>query len=213
MSADKLREAEVWTYRDLLRRITQTANAFHELGLVKNDVIAFVLPNLPETHFTIWGGQATAIVAAFNPLLEAKTLAGLLSAAGAKILVTLAPSPGVDLWSRLEPELAGIECLQHIVLINLADRVQGPGKGLALRSQQREAVKLCGGGGVQDKLPARVSVHDFWMMIDRQPDDGLCSGRQISPEDNSSFFVPAEPLACQKSPCGSTAPRLRTPGA
>ena len=188
MSADKFREAEVWTYRDLLRRITQTANAFHELGLVKSDVIAFVLPNLPETHFTIWGGQATAIVAAFNPLLEAKTLAALLSAAEAKILVTLAPFPGVDLWSRLEPELGGIESLQHIVLVNLADRVHCPGQELTRLAQQPEAVKLCGDGGVQEKLPARVSVHDFWMIVNRQPGDGLCSGRQISPEDNSSFF-------------------------
>ena len=188
MSADRLGEAEVWTYRDLLRRITQTANAFQELGLRKDDVIAFILPNLPETHFTIWGGEATAIVAAFNPLLEARTLAALLTAAGAKALVTLAPFPGVDLWSRLQPELAGIDSLQHIVLVNLADRVQGPGKEWALQAQQGEVQKLYGDGGVQARLPAHVAVHDFWTIVDRQKGDRRSSGRQISAEDVSSYF-------------------------
>ncbi len=188
MSADKLGETEVWNYRDLLRRITQTANAFHELGLRKDDVIAFVLPNLPETHFTIWGGEATAIVAAFNPLLEARTLAALLTAAGAKALVTLAPFPGVDLWSRLQPELAGIDSLQHIVQVNLADRVQGPAKEMARQAQQGEVKKLHGDGGVQAGLPAHVAVHDFWTIVDRQEGDRLCSDRQIAAEDVSSLF-------------------------
>src|SRR5689334_6359622 len=70
LKAESLREAEVWTYRELLGRITRTANAFHALGVGKDDVVSFLLPNLPETHFTIWGGQAAGIVAAFNPLLE-----------------------------------------------------------------------------------------------------------------------------------------------
>ncbi|MDR3448577.1 MAG: acyl-CoA synthetase [Alphaproteobacteria bacterium] len=188
MSADSIGEAEVWTYRDLLRRITQTANAFHELGLRKDDVIAFVLPNLPETHFTIWGGEATAIVAAFNPLLEARTLATLLAAAKAKALVTLAPFPDSDLWLRLQPELAAVDSLQHIVLVNLADRIQGPVKKWARQAQEHEVAKYCGDGGVQAKLPAHVAVHDFWTIVDRQQDDHLCSDRQIAAEDISSFF-------------------------
>jgi len=59
-----------WSYESFFARITATANFFHSLGVGKDDVVAFVLPNLPETHLTIWGGEAAGIVFAINPLLE-----------------------------------------------------------------------------------------------------------------------------------------------
>ena len=93
LTADAHRDAERWTYRELVRDITRTANLFTRLG-VENSVIAYVLPNLPETHFVIWGGQAAGIVCAINPLLEGEAIGKLLKAAGASVLVTLAPFPG-----------------------------------------------------------------------------------------------------------------------
>ncbi len=56
-----------WSYAELFADITRAANAFHELGIGPGDVVAFLLPNLPETHFTIWGGEAAGIVMAINP--------------------------------------------------------------------------------------------------------------------------------------------------
>ena len=84
-----------WDYATLFASITATANFFHSLGIGKDDVIAFVLPNLPETHLTIWGGQAAGIVFAINPLLEPAAIGELLKAGEAKVLVTLAPFPGI----------------------------------------------------------------------------------------------------------------------
>src|SRR4051794_31492398 len=80
------RRPERWTYAQLLARITQAANLFHALGATKDSVIAFVLPNLPETHFVIWGGQAAAIVCAINPLLEPRAIAELLRSAKVSML-------------------------------------------------------------------------------------------------------------------------------
>ena len=188
MRADSMRESETWSYRALLGRITQMANAFHALGLGPKEVVAFVLPNLPETHFTIWGGQAAGIVAAFNPLLEASSLATLLTAARAKILVTLAPFPGVDLWSRLQPELGKVDSLEHLVLVNLADRVTGPNQAAIRQLQMREMERLCGPEGIRGKVPADVEVHDFRSIVEQQPDDRLRGGRSISSDDCSSYF-------------------------
>ena len=67
-----------WDYATLFAKITATANFFHSLGIGKDDVIAFVLPNLPETHLTIWGGQAAGIVFAINPMLEPAAIGELL---------------------------------------------------------------------------------------------------------------------------------------
>ncbi|NWD21613.1 AMP-binding protein, partial [Pseudomonas sp. IPO3778] len=80
LDGQNFRKTHDWTYSELLIDITRAANAFHELGLGADDVIAFILPNLPETHFTIWGGEATGIVMAVNPLLEAPQMADLLRA-------------------------------------------------------------------------------------------------------------------------------------
>lgn len=179
---------ETWSYRELLARITQTANFFHSLGVGKDDVIAFVLPNLPETHFTIWGGQAAGIVAAINPLLEADAIAELLQAAGAKALVTLAPFPGTDLWTKLQPVLHKIPSLREVVLVNLADRVPGPKRLAAQLLQKREVFRLHGLGGVASALPKSMHVHDFTAGIRRERDDELQSRRIIQTNDYSSYF-------------------------
>ena len=53
LQTENFRTPKVWNYQQLLEQITQTANFFHGLGASKDTVIAFILPNLPETHFVI----------------------------------------------------------------------------------------------------------------------------------------------------------------
>src|SRR5688572_6954512 len=118
-------KAERWTYRQLFAKVTRTANMFHSLGAGKDSVIAFVLPNLPETHFVIWGGQAAGIVAAINPMLEPDAIAELLNAVEASILVTLAPFPDSDLWQKLRPVLDRVTSLQHVLLVSSGGHVAG----------------------------------------------------------------------------------------
>jgi len=72
--------------------------------------------------------------------------------------------PGMDLWTRLQPLLERVPSLQHVVLVDLAER-----------------------GG----LPAtagRLPVHDFAAGLRGQPVDRLVSGRVIRPGDRSSCF-------------------------
>jgi fatty-acyl-CoA synthase len=97
-----------WSYESFFARITATANFFHSLGVGKDDVVAFVLPNLPETHLTIWGGEAAGIVFAINPLLEPAAIGELLRAAQAKVLVTLASLAGPHVQ---------VPSLRHVVLV------------------------------------------------------------------------------------------------
>jgi fatty-acyl-CoA synthase len=68
------------TYAELARKVTQAANAFHALGVGPKDVVSYLLPNLLETHYTIWGGEAAGIVNAVNPLLEPEHIAHILNA-------------------------------------------------------------------------------------------------------------------------------------
>src|SRR5271165_4628011 len=59
-------DPERWNYAEFLRDVTRTANMFGRLGVRPGSVVAYVLPNLPETHFTIWGGEAAGVVFAVN---------------------------------------------------------------------------------------------------------------------------------------------------
>jgi fatty-acyl-CoA synthase len=162
-------QPQVWSYETLFSRITATANFLHELGVGRDDVVAFVLPNLPQTHLAIWGSQAAGIAFAINPLLEPAAIAELLDAGEAKVLITLAPVPGTDLWSKLQPFLGRVRSLRHVVRVDLSDP---PGSA---SSNLPEA------GG-------RLAVHDFARGLQRQPGDRLISGRVIRSDDPSSYF-------------------------
>ncbi|HUB91199.1 MAG TPA: acyl-CoA synthetase, partial [Dyella sp.] len=166
--------------------VTRTANLFHTLGADKDTVIAYVLPNLPETHFVIWGGQATGIVAAINPLLEPEAIVALLNAMNARILVTLASFAGASLWRKLSPEVGRVASLRHVVLVNLSERV------MKLKSWPTRLRKLREAMHARPREPSTQPVHlqfhDFNRAMHAQPADRLLSGRRIDPDDYSSFF-------------------------
>ncbi|RBB43162.1 acyl-CoA synthetase [Burkholderia reimsis] len=188
MTADGHRDAECWTYRELVRDITRTANMFARLGVNSQSVIAYVLPNLPETHFVIWGGQATGIVCAINPLLEGEAIGQLLKAAGASVLVTLAPFPGTDLWQKVADILHEVEPLRHLVLVNLADRVRGMAQSAARTLQHDACAQLYGAGGLRSAVAAHIRIHDFGTAIAQESGTALDNARRIQPGDMSSYF-------------------------
>src|SRR5271157_4194559 len=129
--ASRFKEATVWSHRELFRRITQAANLFRRLGVERGDAVAVVLPNLPETHIAIWGGEAAGIAFAISPLQETEQLAGLLKAVEPKLLVTLAPTPGTDLWRKATAAAAGLTNLHAELAVDMAPYVF-TSQGLAL---------------------------------------------------------------------------------
>lgn len=152
-----------WTYRDWLARITQTANMFRQAGVQKGDVIAFVLPNLPETHWTIWGGETAATVFAINPLLEAPMIRDLMAAGKAQWLVTLAPTPGADIWQKVSGLAAELPGLKGVFTVTPLTYLQSP-----LRGVLKWVSRL--------KTPARLGntpVLDFHAQLKKAPDNAL----------------------------------------
>lgn len=112
------------SYPELLIKVTQTANLFHQLGIEKNDCVSYILPNLPQTHYTIWGGEAAGIINAVNPLLEPATIANILNEAQCKILVTLAPTPYSDIYEKLQAIVHKVPSLETILLVDLEQNVE-----------------------------------------------------------------------------------------
>lgn len=175
-AADFKRTCE-WNYSQLFADITRAANAFHDLGIKPGEVLAFILPNLPETHFTIWGGEAAGIVMAINPLLEAKQMAGLLNAAKASVVVTLAPTPGSDLWPKLASQLDQLPALRSVVWVSMEPYVAEPVCGIL----QAMALK-------ERDLHNGIAIHDWLSLMNTQPHTHLISGRQIRQDECSSYI-------------------------
>ena len=162
----------VYSYAGLLRRVTQAANLFHRLGIGPGDVVAYVLPNLPQTHFTLWGGEAAGIVCAVNPMLDSQHIAEIMRAARAKVLVTLGPGPGGELWDKMAAVVEQVPTLETVLQVSLAQYLM-PGFVPA---------------APQSSVHAGRSVLNFDVECAREPGDRLVSGRVIRPGDVASYF-------------------------
>ncbi len=121
MSGDAYQEPMQVTYREFIEQINRTANLFHDLGVGPTDVISYLLPNIPHTHYVLWGGEAAGIVNPINPMLEAGTIRDICLAAGTKVLVALGEFPGSDIWEKAMAIKNDLPNLKAIV------RVMGPG--------------------------------------------------------------------------------------
>jgi fatty-acyl-CoA synthase len=135
-------------------------------------VVAYVLPNLPQTHFALWGAEAAGIACAVNPMLEASHMVDILREAGARVLVTLGPGPGGELWEKMAAVAGNVPSLQTVLQVDLTQYLV---PGHVARS-----------GSLPDA--AGRTVLDFDSECAREPGDGLVSGRRISPSDVASYF-------------------------
>lgn len=153
------RQTRTLSYRDLFEQVTRAANLFHHLGIGPCDVVALLLPNLPETHVAMWGAEAAGIVFPLNIALDASSLAGLVGAAGAKLLVTT--GPGTELYDKARIILQDAPSIEHVVLI---------------------------GGEAESETEWRKPVHALVPASKEMPDQALSSGRQIQTEETASYF-------------------------
>jgi fatty-acyl-CoA synthase len=94
---------------------------FADLGIEPDDVVSFLLPNLPHTHFTLWGGEAAGIVNPINPMIEPESIVDIATAVGTKIVVTVGPSLSEEIWSKVERVCGQLPNLKRVL------QVGGPG--------------------------------------------------------------------------------------
>ena len=87
------------SYRNLLGLVRQAANLFTDIGGPAPGV-AYMLPALVETHVCLWGAETSGYAVPINFLLQTESIASLLEASNAKILVALGPHPQLDIWEK-----------------------------------------------------------------------------------------------------------------
>jgi fatty-acyl-CoA synthase len=153
-----------WTYRELLQKIHQTANALLALGVQPGDAVAVLLPAGLAYHLALWGGEAAGIVQPLNPLLSEEKLLSLLRASGAKVLVAHGADDESGLRAKALRLQAQLPALQSVLLVHPEGE---PVAGLD---------------------PAAAGVQDFHALLARQASDRLLSGRVIASSDIAAYF-------------------------
>lgn len=189
-------ESETWSYRELLQKIHQVGNFIDSLGLEEDAVIGMLLPNLPECYAVILGVQTRHVIMPINPLLEDEVIGELLTTAKARVLITLAPFPKVDIWQKAQHIAELVPTLAHVVTMNLADHVLGKNALPAKLLQAKQGVEENGWQalflGAGASLPSHIEHHDFASSISKQPDDKLVFAdderKRRGRDDLSSFF-------------------------
>jgi fatty-acyl-CoA synthase len=121
LSGEHYAEPMQINYGDLLANINRSANLFHDLGVGPTDVVSYLLPGIPQTHYIFWGAEAVGIINPINPLLEPAMLRDILLAAGTKVLVSLGEFPGADIWQKVMSIHGDLPNVEKIV------KVMGPG--------------------------------------------------------------------------------------
>ena len=153
--------AETVNWKELYKRVCQTANFFYSLGLEKDDTVAFLLPNCLETLYTLIGGMVACKINPINPLISAQQIAGIMRSSNAKVLVTMESFPKTNIAQLAAEALKEAPEVKHVVQIGLTKYLKPPKSWL---------IPL-----VRPKSPnyGSVTVHKFYEAIESQNGDGI----------------------------------------
>lgn len=86
------------TYAELLRDVHRVANALHERGVHRRDVVTLMAPNCAELIPAMLGAQLAGVAAPVNGGLSSEHVAHLLDRSGSRILVTASPDLDPRIW-------------------------------------------------------------------------------------------------------------------
>ena len=176
-----------WNHAQLLGEITRAANLFRRLGIQRegesSGVVACILPNLPETHFTLWGAETAGIAFAVNPQLDAGQMGQLLRAARTQWIVTIGPQADAENWQRISTAIADLPDLRGILAV--------------------DPLRHLPGHKTSQQLPASlgsVDVLDFHAELARESAETL-SFSPPAAEDIASYFCTGGTTGLPKIAC------------
>ncbi|MFM7273888.1 MAG: AMP-binding protein, partial [Gammaproteobacteria bacterium] len=117
--------------------------------------------------------QAVGVANPVNPLLETQHLAGILRAAGTRVLVALGPVPGSDIWNKVLQLQAQLPGLRAILAVG--------GHGVATATPHDA---FSGAANSEGAAP----ILDFDALLDTQPLDAVRASNVIAPSDTAAYF-------------------------
>ncbi len=168
-----------FNYREVFEEINALANALDRLGVESGDVVGLLLPNLPETCFSMFAAQARGIVFPINPLLEHGQIKELLNAANVKVVITIGPFVKTDVWEKVDAIRLEVPTLRHVVQVKMNNYLRG-------------IKKLIVGAIVNFKNSGSSrptqELHDYRSLVGEAERTSLNFKRKILPDDPAAYF-------------------------
>ncbi|WP_417672182.1 AMP-binding protein [Roseibium sp.] len=137
------------THDELLHEVNRAANMFRKLGLKGTEgSAAFLTPTVPELQALLLGAQIAGVASSLNYLLNRETIADLMSAHEASILVIPARHLDEGCWDKALGLKELVPSLRHVIVI-------GGGGDLPDGFQSlNEAMAGCGGETLDFEIKA-----------------------------------------------------------
>jgi fatty-acyl-CoA synthase len=110
--------AKELTFAALAKKINQTANLYLSLGVKRTDVVSILLPNLTETHLSLWAAQAVGIANPINYLLQVDHIVEILNEVKAQVLVTISLDEATELGQKVQEIIERVPSLEHVLLLD-----------------------------------------------------------------------------------------------
>jgi fatty-acyl-CoA synthase len=89
------------SFSTLIQNIGRTAALLRGAGIGPGDVVAVLLPAVPQIYWAILGAMSAAVVFPINWMLEPQHVLHLIREAGAKAVIALGPTPDFRIWESL----------------------------------------------------------------------------------------------------------------
>lgn len=106
------------TFANLAKKINQTANLYKSFGVERTDVVSILLPNLTETHLSMWASQVVGIANPINYLLQVDHIVEILNEVKTKVLVTVSLDPATELGAKVHEIIERVQSLEHILVLD-----------------------------------------------------------------------------------------------
>jgi fatty-acyl-CoA synthase len=143
----------VTSFGELRERIAKTVTLFQSVGLGREDVIAVLLPAVPQLWWSVIAALSTGIVFPINWMFEPPQLARLLVESRAKAIVALGPTPGFKIWEALR------SVLHELPADTVIWSVQGPeGEFLPESDLDSAATRIMSPGCATPEMPGADDV-------------------------------------------------------
>jgi fatty-acyl-CoA synthase len=110
--------AKQLTFSALANKLNQTARLYQSFGVERTDVVSILLPNLAETHLSMWAAQAVAIANPINYLLQVEHIVEILNEVKSKILVTVSLDEETELGKKVHEIIARVPSLEQILVLD-----------------------------------------------------------------------------------------------
>ncbi len=161
LTASRDEVAKKLTFATLAKKINQTANLYKTFGIERTDVVSILLPNLTETHLSMWASQVVGIANPINYLLQVDHIVEILNEVKTKVLVTVSLDDTTELGKKVHEIIERVPSLEHILVLDNSY------------------------GEISNK---KLTITDFNSAISTQPSDRLAQSLKPKGDDIAMYF-------------------------